>query len=55
MISPRKLHIAEYITAIQGFSELVYITVATALAVSWNPFTNSKAHAAKRQRTKRIE
>src|SRR5262249_9944252 len=43
--TPMKFHIPDQTTATWGSIECVYITVATALAVSWNPFTNSNPTA----------
>ncbi|MNE33814.1 hypothetical protein D3C80_1275050 [compost metagenome] len=43
--TPRKLHSPDHTTATGAGNEWVYITVATALAVSWKPLTNSKPRA----------
>lgn len=50
----RKLKNAAKSTAVFGGSELVYITGATALAVSWKPLINSNAQTRKRQIPRRI-
>lgn len=41
-------------TAYFAFSDFVYITGATAFAVSWNQFINSKIATSKRHKTKKI-
>ncbi|MCY1463454.1 hypothetical protein D9M71_813530 [compost metagenome] len=43
--TPRKLHSPDHTTATGAGNEWVTITVATALAVSWKPLTNSKPRA----------
>src|SRR3954462_8483071 len=43
--TPGKLKKPDHITAASAGSEWVLITVATALAVSWKPLTNSKPRA----------
>jgi hypothetical protein len=53
-ITPRKLNIAARSTAFFGLSEFVYITGATAFAVSWNPLINSNAQTRRRQSPRRI-
>src|SRR5262249_4086898 len=43
--TPAKFQNPDHTTATCGSRECVYITVATAFAVSWNPFTNSNPKA----------
>jgi hypothetical protein len=52
-LTPIKFHIPDHITATLGLSEWVYITVATAFAVSWKPFINSKVRAENMQKMSR--
>ncbi len=52
--TPRKLKHPDHTTARLGGMEWVYMTVATALAVSWKPFTNSKARAMNRATPSRM-
>src|SRR5262249_13759571 len=47
-ITPTKFHRPDHVTACPGFNECVYMTVATALEVSWKPLTNSKPNATAR-------
>jgi hypothetical protein len=53
-MTPRKLNIAARSTAFFGLNEFVYITGATALAVSWNPLMNSNAQTSRRHSPRRI-
>src|SRR5208282_475115 len=43
--TPRKFQNPDHTTATCGSSECVQMTVATAFAVSWKPFTNSNPKA----------
>lgn len=55
-IHPRTTHKkfinAAISTAFFGFKDFVYMTGATALAVSWNPLINSKIHTRDKHATK---
>ena len=53
--TPQKFMTQEIITAFWGSRDFVYITGATAFAVSWNPFTNSNKHTSPKQRARRAK
>jgi len=42
-------------TAFLAFNDLVYITGATAFAVSWNQFINSKIQTSNKQKIKKMK